>query len=1284
MRTTLFLLLLAAASGSLLAQSVDDGYNPNVTNGSVNALANGPEGAVLAGGSFTNVDGLTAQRLIRLGIDGKPISSVPVVGNGVVHATLGTSEGNYWFGGSFTQVAGQTVPRVARRRANGQAVPGFTSPAPNSTVRALAEASGNRVYIGGQFTEVAGQPRSRVARLNNNGSLDASFSPPNFTGTVYALAEQSDGKLIVAGTLQREGDIAPRRLYRLNADGSWDSDFLVTNIVSSPFTIFAVAVQDDGKIVVAGDFGGYIRRYHSDGSLDTDFTPPSLNGAVRALALQPDGRLIIGGDFTNLNQRNRIARLNEDGSLDTRFANGLMPDNVVRALSLQPDGSVVIGGDFTTINSVPRNRIARLDASGRMHLTLVFGGTTNGAIRALALEPDGNLLVGGEFSVFNGQQRRALVRVGDGIPVSGFAPGFPLGGGVNAIAVQPDGRILLAGTFTMITGSTGASSFRMGRIFPDGTYDQSFSSPIDQIAWVESMLLQDDGRIMIGGNFDNLGGQSLSGLARLNNDGSIDPSFQPPEFDDEVLAIIQDGVGGYLVGGRFNSPRPNLVRLLADGSLDESFLPNSPNQEVRALAVGRNGTLVGGNFTSIGGQPCRGLARLNLSGAVSPDCPQTGPLVPVRAIVPRADGTFFMVTPSEARLMETPTQGFANWTTPSVDSATERLNSAIVQPDGRLVVGGQFASIGGQTRRGLARLSMPQGGSSLEQSITWNQGAGQIRWQRAADSGAPEVIGRPRLLVSALCCDPATFSPVAGGGIMTRSGDDWILNGFSGQPGRFYLAVEFVTGHPGGIGSSWSRTPVYRIQGPEPPPIVADLSVSKEANPSSVAVGQGLTFTVTARNHGPSLATEVVVIDQLPAGFALINASTSLGDYNPEYGEWRIGELPVGFDAELVMTATAQPTGPYINTAQILGAEFDPEPANNMASVTVEVLQSRADLSISKIAQPSQAMPGQDVRFVVTVENLGPENATGVEVADQVPDGFTYLDHLVSTGSFDPVSGLWQVGGLVPGQQETLEIQVEINPLGDHTNVAVVSSAVLDPVPDNNSAAATVEVPQVPVGQIASIDFGANPVGSSSLRTGMLLSTGNGPLVVTGPVQLAQNSGGSYVIEEDLCVGLTLLPDERCFVDIRCAPGVAGPQPGLLRILTNAGAIDAPLSCNGTAPGLQINPGSVNFGQQAVGHISSSRTVTLSNTGQISLSLSNISLGGSHANNFSLTNGCGSSLAPGASCDLQVMFIPSTTGTRNATIQIVSNAPSSPNSVSLTGVGTGMEDDHIFRDRFQP
>jgi len=153
---------------------------------------------------------------------------------------------------------------------------------------------------------------------------------------------------------------------------------------------------------------------NADGSLDTTFNIGTGFGSqVESLKLQADGKVIAAGGFTTYNStaRNRIARLNADGSLDTTFNIGTGANLTINTIAIQPDGKVLIGGFFTTYNSTARNRIARLNADGSLDTTFNIGTGANGSVFDVSIQTDGKVLIAGSFTTYNGVSANRIARL---------------------------------------------------------------------------------------------------------------------------------------------------------------------------------------------------------------------------------------------------------------------------------------------------------------------------------------------------------------------------------------------------------------------------------------------------------------------------------------------------------------------------------------------------------------------------------------------------------------------------------------------------------------------------------------------------------------------------------------------------------------------------------------------------------------------------------------------------------------------------------------------------------
>ena len=137
--------------------------------------------------------------------------------------------------------------------------------------------------------------------------------------------------------------------------------------------------------------------------MDTNFDPgEGTNGVVRAVTLQSNGKVVIGGDFTAVNTvtRGRLARLDANGTLNSGFGANNRANGAIHALLIQPDGKLVLGGEFTQFLPIgnTRNRIALLDTAGNIGATFSIGSGANAIVTELALQTDGKIFIGGFFA----------------------------------------------------------------------------------------------------------------------------------------------------------------------------------------------------------------------------------------------------------------------------------------------------------------------------------------------------------------------------------------------------------------------------------------------------------------------------------------------------------------------------------------------------------------------------------------------------------------------------------------------------------------------------------------------------------------------------------------------------------------------------------------------------------------------------------------------------------------------------------------------------------------------
>jgi len=220
-----------------------------------------------------------------------------------------------------------------------------------------------------------------------------------------------------------------------------------------------------------------------------------------------------GGQFTTIGglTRNRLARINDNGTLDSTFTANADLD--VFTVAVQGSGQILVGGQFSRINGVTRSGLARVGTTGTVDAGF-NPNITNGSVFCVGVQADGKILVGGDFGTVGGTTRNFLVRLASsGTLETGFAP--VLNSFLSAIALQTDGKILLAGGFTTING---VSRNRVARLTSTGALDSSFIANVTDRPF--GMALQADGKVLVNGQFTTVSSTARFRLARLLNDSA--------------------------------------------------------------------------------------------------------------------------------------------------------------------------------------------------------------------------------------------------------------------------------------------------------------------------------------------------------------------------------------------------------------------------------------------------------------------------------------------------------------------------------------------------------------------------------------------------------------------------------------------------------------------------------------------------------------------------------------------------------------------------------------------
>ena len=364
------------------------------------------------------------------------------------------------------------------------------------------------------------------------GSLDRSFLPA-VTRLPSALTLQPDGRLLVGGL----GSLA-----RYEVSGAPDPSFNPT--VGTFDFIQAIALRADGTMLLGG--GGLsspsqIVALNPNGQPMAEI-PPAFDGDVHQILVQADDGILVAGGFTYAAEkltdvRGRIARLEPvEGHFDTGFDPGLGADGTIFALALDDQGRILAGGAFTNFDRVPMAGIARLSPQGRLDPGFT-PRLNDGDVQDIAVQSDGRILIVGNFTRIEDQPAGGLARLlPDGRldtsfhPVVEFTRIAPELKGW-ALAITAENRILVGGPFTQVNGE---SRSYLAELNPAGELVPAFTGRLDRIPWL--FALRPNGRIVIGGNFDTVEGANRPYVAQLfgHSDENLSPTIVHQPEDQAV------------------------------------------------------------------------------------------------------------------------------------------------------------------------------------------------------------------------------------------------------------------------------------------------------------------------------------------------------------------------------------------------------------------------------------------------------------------------------------------------------------------------------------------------------------------------------------------------------------------------------------------------------------------------------------------------------------------------------------------------------------------------------
>jgi uncharacterized delta-60 repeat protein len=379
---------------------------------------------------------------------------------------------------------GISKSRFTFPNAGGQFDPSFnvgSGPSVATGINMFIQSDG-KIIVGGQFTSWNGTSVNRIIRLNPDGSNDTSFISNIGTGadgSVYSIATQSDGKIIVGGVFRNWNGQSANSIIRLNANGTRDFTFS-TNIGTGP----------------SGGTGSYF-------GLTSQY--------VRTLVVQSDNKILVGGDFDNWSgtKVGYIVRLNSDGSRETSFTANNSPgaNQPIIKISLLSDSTIVMIGSFTNFQNTAYY-IAKLNSSGTINTTFFnnIGSAFNNIPYDMAINASDEIIVLGPFTLFNGTTSNTLAKIGStGILNTTFSTNVGTGIQDNPefIAFQPSTNKIIIGGYTRAYNGTTVN--HLFRINNSGILDNEFTINLGNNinaglppSGAKNAIIQSNGRLIVG------------------------------------------------------------------------------------------------------------------------------------------------------------------------------------------------------------------------------------------------------------------------------------------------------------------------------------------------------------------------------------------------------------------------------------------------------------------------------------------------------------------------------------------------------------------------------------------------------------------------------------------------------------------------------------------------------------------------------------------------------------------------------------------------------------------
>jgi uncharacterized delta-60 repeat protein len=340
---------------------------------------------------------------------------------------------NIWVGGTFAKYNNQYVTYgLVKLNSDGTIVSnwntGSTAINPNSNVGLTGfnhkvmdiEFSGSSANIYGQFNQYKNNTQYCGVRVDATGSR-TTFVAPLFNYGIRGRTNSAGQVYVGISNSTFYGGLSTRFLRTNNSMATVDLTFKSGSSFNS--SVYVIKLDANEKPLVGGEFSlysgssaRYIARVNTDGTLDTTFTTGTgFNAYVSTIVTASDGKIYAAGNFTTYSgsTANRVIRINSNGTYDRTFNTGTGFNNVVNYIDTDLSGKLLVAGTFTTYSGSAVNRIARINTDGTLDTTFNTGTGFDLPTKAVAIDQEGNIYVGGQFFKYNGTPANGIICLND-------------------------------------------------------------------------------------------------------------------------------------------------------------------------------------------------------------------------------------------------------------------------------------------------------------------------------------------------------------------------------------------------------------------------------------------------------------------------------------------------------------------------------------------------------------------------------------------------------------------------------------------------------------------------------------------------------------------------------------------------------------------------------------------------------------------------------------------------------------------------------------------------------